>query len=333
MSKSKSLLGLAVVVAIFFALSAAAQAEFKSVNKATSGRSEALLARIEAGGATISCGETETKGAPEWTIENAGKAVTAGPSLHLGIKTWGTCATEVEGETRSVSSGECEMEAKQPKEEETVSVTVLSTCTYKFETKKSEICEIKVAPLENSERSYAALADGGEQAENLSIELALTGITTTVKGSCEASGIKATHTAKLTGFVESLEVVPQRPNPLWAFGLAPGTMSSQFYGLGRSATVQLINRQAVASAGPGTLLTAAIEANNVNTPYFTIANRTVPECQTFAYERNGGGANDRCMMRVKYEVNSGITIRFARLEVRSAGNELEAFIYISASVR
>jgi hypothetical protein len=331
MNKSKSAVFLSITVAVFFAYSAAALAEFKGGSKATSGKSERIYAKIEAGGATITCGEPETKGAPEWTIEKEGKAAEKGPSLHLKVKTWGSCGTEVGGETRSVTGSECELEAKQTKEEGTVGITVLSACAFKFETKKPESCEIKITSAENSERSHAALADAGEHAESLGMELALTGVTTTVSGSCEASGIKPTHTGKLTGLVESLQVTPQRPNPLWEFRFAPNVVR-QIVGLNNSTELRLVNRQAVASNGPGNLFTATIETDAGNNPFFTITTRTVPECRTFMYSANGG-ANDRCTMKVKYVLGSGAMIRFTVFRVVSAGNELEALFYIAASER
>jgi hypothetical protein len=230
------------------------------------------------------------------------------------------------------TSSECSLETKQSKEEQKVLATILGTCLFKFETKSSETCEIKLSPTENSERSDMLLADGGLKDENVSVELALTGVTTTVNAACETAGIKSTHTGDIKGFVEVLQATPQVPAPQWGFAF-PGAGQVPFYirGLNNTTRVQVVNRQAVASAGPGTRFTATIETDAASNPFFTITNKTVPECQAMMYARNGGGATERCTMTATYVLNSGVTIRFINLRIVSAGGALEAETIVSGS--
>jgi hypothetical protein len=323
MCKMKKLwIGLAVILGVCFAWSGLASAEFKSAGKATSGGSNYLFAKVEAGGAKFECGEPETKGAPEWTVEKEGKASEKGPSLHFKVKTWGRCLSESEGVTRAVTASECGLEAREPKEEEEISATILSTCSFKIEVKKEAICEVKIEPTENKERKTVDVANGGGATSSSSIRLALTSVTTAVSGTaCESAGIKSTHEGKLNGYVEALQVAPGRPPPtVWKLRVKPNTPDRIRF-LNRSMLVQVLNLQAVASAGPGDNLVAEIE--EPGNLFFTIASKTRTECANFMYLANGGGANEACTMTLEYVKDSGQTNRFTLFKILTAGGAVE----------
>jgi hypothetical protein len=324
MCKIKKLwIGLAVILGACFAWSGLASAEFKAAGKATSGGSNYLFAKVEAGGAKFECGEPETKGAPEWTVEKEGKASEKGPSLHFKVKTWGRCLSESEkGVTRAVTASECGLEAREPNEEEEISATILSTCSFKIEVKKEAICEVKIEPKENKERKTVDVANGGGATSSSSLRLALTSVTTAVSGTaCEAAGIKATHEGKLSGYVEALQVAPGRPPPtVWRLRVKPGTPNRIRF-LNRTMLVQVLNLQGVASAGPGANLGAEIE--EPGNLFFTIASMSVNECANFAYAANGGGAKEACTMTLEYVKDSGQTNRFTLFKILAAGGAVE----------
>jgi hypothetical protein len=207
MAKSRLSTGAVGVVAVFCACATVAQAEFKAVGKASSGASGAQYVHIEAGGAQVECLEGETKAAPEWTIESSGKAAEKGADLRLKSKTWGECQAEIAGSTKAVTSSGCEMEVRQPSEEETVGVAVLSTCALDVEVKKEETCEIKLEAKENKELQSVYLIDSGKENEDTLLQLALKHVATSATGSvCEAAGVKSTKEGTLEGAIEALQV-------------------------------------------------------------------------------------------------------------------------------
>jgi hypothetical protein len=330
MYKIKLSVGFAVVIGVFFAWSALALAEFKSA-KGTAGGSAYLFAKVEAGGAKFECGEPETKGAPEWAVEKEGKTSETGPSLHFKVKTWGRCFTESAGTTKAVTASECGFEVREPKEEEEVTATILSTCTFKIETKKEAICEVKIEPTENKERKTVDVAYGGRAPSSVSARLALTSLTTAVSGAaCTEAGIKSTHEGKLNGYVEALQVAPGRPPPtLWRLRVRPNTPNTIRF-LNRTMEVQVLNLRAVASAGPAGNLVAEIEeAGNL---FFSIATRTVAECGAFNYAANGGGANEVCTMTLTYVKDSGQTNRFTLFKIMAGANVEDQLLTFAINV-
>lgn len=288
MHKIRLPVGLAFLFVILSICPAPALAEFKSTNKSSEGRSYFEVAEMEAGGAKVECGESGTKGSPEWTIENEGKPAEKGADLRLKNKSWGECTTEIAGITKAVSSSGCEMEAQQPKEEETVAVTVLSTCAFKAEIKKEEFCEIKIEAKENKALKALYLSNSGEKNENMALSFELTGITTTVSSPCAAVGIKATKEGTLTGAVEALQVAPAMPASNFRVSRVGSPMITRTSGEERAVIVSNFGPQ----ASPGSTL--GITPAGLAT-LFVVASNTLAFCQGMTYVMG-----EACDMHVQY---------------------------------
>jgi hypothetical protein len=310
--------GVALATVFFFAGATVAMAEFQSTGKGSSGTTAMFAAEVKGGG-------VQAKGNPEWEVEKEGKASLKGPSLHLKLKTWGTCSSEVAQIKRSASSNECELETHQSKEEEKVPTTVESGCTFTIEG-----CEVKIEPKENGERKSASVAFNGEEDENLSLEFEVTGITTTVSGSCGSLGIKSTHEAELIGAIDAQQVAPGgQPASEFRLVFPPGTMP-YITRVNGQVEVLLANAQATVVNGPGVARFTSNELLNRPTDpmAFSVTNKTVAECAGFLF-----GPNASCGMKVQYIRATYPTNVYINLEVTRPGGGVESRAVVGALSR
>jgi hypothetical protein len=211
MVKVQTVIGIITAMATLFAVAAPpASAGFSSLGgKATEGESKYLQLTVEGNGATFGCLNTGLPSSPAtWVIESELKAATSGPDLAVKIKSWGTCGTEAKELKSEVTAGECELELKEPKEEATVLVGILTTCLMKVETQKKETCEVRLEPTGNKELKSVLVSYSGEANENLVLEYGISGVSTSVNKACETAGIKSTKEARLKGIGEEQNVRP-----------------------------------------------------------------------------------------------------------------------------
>lgn len=285
MTKAMTTAGVIAVTATLL-VTASASGEFSSSGgKSTTGETKDQDIALEAGGATFQCfNEGSTSSPTQWLIEHEKKPGTSGPDLVLKVKSWGLCdalATELKSEA---SASSCELELKQPKEETSVSASLLSLCLFKAETQKKETCEVKLEAGSNKELKSTLLAFEGEENENLELEYELLNVTASVNKACENVGIKpGKEKSKLTGFATEQGVKPAEPQPTFRVSYL-GHPFVPSMGETRSF---IVSNFGAAGATP-TSLTVVPFANNV----WGITNEAA--CRTLMY-----GASQACDITVE----------------------------------
>jgi hypothetical protein len=169
------ILGLMIAVGALAASAAPAFAEFESQSEASSGKGQVIQAKFVGGGAGVMCqAYEESSGPAKWTTPNGGRPAT---KLHIEVEKWGKCTGTFAGIKEVVKVSGCAMELKQAGTSSQGLASVLKTCTI-----TSSICEIKIEPEANKELKEVELTDSGASSENLALEPAVSGITTTVSG-------------------------------------------------------------------------------------------------------------------------------------------------------
>lgn len=261
MNKGRLFLGLIAISGVFLGAPACADAEFTSLTKSSEGESAAVQLTMEGGGGTITCLATGTPAT--WVVEKGGVHVEKGPQLVTTLKSGGGCVAESSKFKTTATFSECKEEFQEPKEESSITVTVLSTCTIKAEVNKV-VCEIKIEPTGNKELKEAILFNSGEKNVNTVMQYEVSKVTTHVSPACELAGIKSTTEGKLTGSSEELQLQPGFKLAVFTVGYSPNNI---FKAEKEKRKANVTNGGAVIAAP-----TVAFESPNVG--YWFITNKT-----------------------------------------------------------
>jgi hypothetical protein len=194
MTRTKTLLGLTLLLGALLISAAPAFAEFESKNGSSNqGKGEIYEATLEGGGARVSCQAEEGVSKAEWTVENSeGKAQKKGPDLQVNVAGWGECQTKASGlKAVATKISACEMAVKQATEETTVPLKIVKACTITVSS-----CEIKIG---SQEPKGTELETTGSNAENTRLTAAVSGMVWEVSSGCAALGVAASKAVSFTG--------------------------------------------------------------------------------------------------------------------------------------
>jgi hypothetical protein len=270
MLKMSRMAALALMVGAFLGYTTTAFGEFSSKNGSPEGKGAYNVLTVTGGGLAFTCDEgPEVKSPNVWQVERSRFPATKGATLALKIVTWGSCIAE--GALKQIvpaSGSECLLETNEPKEEEKVLATIVTTCKLRIEVVKGSFCEMNLAETGNKERSGITLDHSGAENENLIVNFSLAKVTTTTSTAmtCELGGIKPTTEAKITGAMEEEAVTPGFPTNMFTLRRLGAPLITTIGGERTIAVLYTGNGE----IQPGGLLEAVEELtlSNTSPPYF-----------------------------------------------------------------
>jgi hypothetical protein len=261
MRKTRLFPACTAVIGALLVFAAPASAEFSALARSSEGEVTDVYQVFEGGGGKFTCENTSNPA--RWLIENGTEHTEKGPDFVLKLKGWGECIAETTGVKVSATGSECEQRFVEPREEASITETIVSTCTLKAEI-LGLTCEVKIEPTSNNELKEVTVYNSGEKSEDMTLSYNVSRVTTTVNRACETGGIKSTREGKIEGSSEAKQVMPGRRAGTFVLGAT----SITFRRRGERRTVTLINNGA-----NGDTPRLFFEAPAASVPFWLIINK------------------------------------------------------------